>query len=68
MAVFILFPTLYLLSTTDNICTFSPFLPLVQLIHCCPFFPVICCTSVMRACLGSREAGVRMKGVELSEL
>ena len=41
-------------------------LPIVHLIHCCPLLPVICCTSVMRALLGTNEVEVKRKGPELS--
>ena len=32
--------------------------PLLHVIHCCPFLPVACCTSVRTECSGRREVGV----------
>ena len=40
--------------------------PLLHVIHCCPFLPVACCTSVRTKCLGRRKVGVQRKGVGLS--
>lgn len=43
-----------------------PVLPLVQLIQCCPFLPVICRTSVMREWLRRSDVGVTMNRAVLS--
>ena len=39
--------------------------PLLHVIHCCPFLPVACCTSVRTECSGRREVGVYRKGTGL---
>ena len=39
--------------------------PLLHVIHCCPFCPVACCTSVRTECSGRREVGVYRKGTGL---
>ena len=47
------------------ICGLCVSLPLLHVIHCCPFLPVTCCTSVMRELSGRREMGVYRKGAVL---
>ena len=69
MAVFIQFPAIIALLTAEYKCTPVPSLllvPLVHLIQRSPLLPVICFASVIMACFGRREVGVRMNGVELS--
>ena len=39
--------------------------PLLHVIHCCPFLPVACCTSVRTECSGRREVAVYRKGTGL---
>ena len=43
------------------ICGLGVCLPLLHVIHCCPFLPVTCCTSVMRELSVRMEMGVYKK-------